>query len=125
MTKETFASAPTYRFSPKALQNLGPLAALVVMAVVFHLMTGTFLTVPNLCSIVEAAAVPAVLAVGISFVILLGSIDLSIQGVIATSSMTLSLLVANGVNGNNFGVWGILAAIATGMAFGALSGGLH
>jgi ribose transport system permease protein len=125
MTNENFEKAPGFRLSPKVLQNIGPFAALIVMAVAFHLMTGTFFTVPNIRSIIEAAAVPAVLAVGITFVILLGSIDLSVQGVIATASMALSLLVANGVNGNDFGIWGILAAIATGMAFGALSGGLH
>jgi ribose transport system permease protein len=47
------------------------------------------------------------------------------QGVIAATSMTLSLLVANGVNANNFGFGGIVIAILVGVAFGALNGLLH
>ncbi|RFU49115.1 ABC transporter permease [Paraburkholderia sp. DHOC27] len=109
----------------KTLQNMGPLIALFLMIFAFQITTGSFVSIGNFKSILEAAAVPAILAVGISFVILLGAIDLSVQGIIAAASMTLSLLVANGINGNNFGLGGICIAILVGVAFGALNGVLH
>jgi ribose transport system permease protein len=112
-------------FSVKTLYNVGPFLALVLMVVVFQVISGSFVSVGNFKSILEAAAVPSILAVGLSFVILLGAIDLSMQGVIAATSMTLSLLVANGVNANNFGFGGIVIAILVGVAFGALNGLLH
>jgi ribose transport system permease protein len=104
---------------------MGPLLALVLMVVVFQAVTGSFVTVSNIKSILEAVAVPSIFAVGISFVILLGAIDLSMQGIVAAASMTLSLLVANGINGNDFGIGGILISIVIGVAFGALNGALH
>ncbi|GAB2921666.1 ABC transporter permease [Paraburkholderia jirisanensis] len=111
--------------SRKTLQNMGPLIALVLMVLVFQAVTSSFVSAGNFASILEAAAVPSILAVGASFVILLGAIDLSMQGVIAAASMTLSLLVANGINANDFGCGGILIALLVGVLFGALNGLLH
>jgi ribose transport system permease protein len=116
---------PSRSFSLKTLQNLGPLIALVLMVIVFQVLTGSFISIGNFKSILEAAAVPSILAVGISFVILLGAIDLSMQGTIAAASMTLSLLVSNGINAHDFGFAGILIAIFVGVGFGALNGALH
>ena len=106
-------------------QNIGPVAAIVVLAVIFQAWSGSFLTSGNLASIVEAAAIPAILATGLTFVIILGSIDLSLEGTMATSSMTVSLLVANAVNANDLGVLGILAALAVGLLFGLINGVLN
>jgi ribose transport system permease protein len=112
-------------FPRRWFQNIGPVAALVVLAVVFQAVSGSFLTVGNLASILEASAVPAIVAVGISFVIILGSIDLSVEGVMATASMTVSLLVANAVNANSFGLLGIGVALAVGLLFGLFNGILN
>lgn len=107
------------------MASLGSVGALVMIGLVFEWMSGSFLTLGNLMSILEASAVPVILAVGISFVILLGAIDLSVEGVIATSSMTLSLLVLNGENANDYALLGIFAAIATGVLVGAVNGALN
>ncbi|MCB8877137.1 ABC transporter permease [Acidisoma silvae] len=107
------------------LQSLGPLAVLIVLLLVFEIARHNFLTGGNLAAIAESAAVPVILTTGLSFVILLGAIDLSMEGVMAASSMTLSLLCANDVNGNHWGVWGIAAAIGVGLAFGLVNGVLN
>ena len=112
-------------FPRRWLQDIGPVAALVVLAIVFQTWSGSFLTPGNLASIVEAAAVPAILATGLTFVIVLGSIDLSLEGIMATSSMTVSLLVANAVNPNDFGLLGIGVALAVGLVFGVFNGVLN
>lgn len=99
-------------------QFAGPIAALIVLSVGFQLVSGSFFTIDNLKSVVEAAAVPAILAAAISFVVIMGSIDLSLEGIMAATSMIVALLVANGVNGNDYGMMGLLAALAAGLAFG-------
>ncbi|NRP89188.1 Ribose import permease protein RbsC [Ensifer adhaerens] len=99
-------------------QFAGPVVALIVLSVGFQLVSGSFFTIDNLKSVVEAAAVPAILAAAISFVVIMGSIDLSLEGTMATTSMIVALLVANGVNGNDYGMVGLLAALAVGLAFG-------
>lgn len=106
-------------------QFAGPIALLIVLSLGFQLVSGSFFTTGNLKSVVEAAAVPAILAAAISFVVIMGSIDLSLEGTMAATSMTVALLVANGVNGNNYGVMGLLAALAVGLAFGLFNAVLN
>jgi ribose transport system permease protein len=62
---------------------------------------------------------------GETFVILLGSIDLSIEGVVAVGATVVSLLVRNDVTSLDLGLWALLLAVFAGLAIGALSGVLH
>ncbi|WP_284944488.1 ABC transporter permease [Acidisoma cladoniae] len=118
--------APTRSlWSGRWLQSIGPVAILVVLSLAFQLASHNFLTGGNLAAIAEAAAVPVILATGLSFVIILGAIDLSLEGVMATASMAVSLLSANNVNRHDWGIWGIVTALGCGVAFGAFNGLLN
>lgn len=97
---------------------IGPLAILLCLVLVFSFAADGFATGDNLRSIANQAAVPLVLATGLTFVILMGSIDLSAEGVVALTSMVVSLSVANTVNGTDLGNW----ALAVGLGIGVLSG---
>ncbi|PWD50211.1 ABC transporter permease [Serinibacter arcticus] len=105
-----------------SLRDAGPPIALVVIVVAFSILSPQFRTIGNLQNILDASAVLAVVACGITFVLLTGSIDLSVPGVMATSALTVSLLVANNRNGLDLGLLGIVIAIAAGAALGSLSG---
>lgn len=107
------------------VQIAGPVTALVILAIGFQLSSGTFLTAANLRSVIEAAAVPAIIAAGISFVLIMGAIDLSVEGVMAATSMVAALLVANGVNSNHWGAAGLVAALLVSVGFGLFSGILN
>jgi ribose transport system permease protein len=100
----------------------GPLIALVVIVVVFAALNPQFRTLGNVQNILDAAAVLAVVTCGTTFVLLLGSIDLSAAGVMAASSLTVALLVENTRNGADLGVLGIVVAVLLGAALGGLSG---
>ncbi len=52
------------------------------------------------------------MASGATFIILMGSIDLSVEGMLALGAVILCLLVANGANGNDFGLLGVLLVLA-------------
>jgi ribose transport system permease protein len=62
---------------------------------------------------------------GATFVILMGSIDLSVEGVVALAAVTASLLVANDVTGISIGLLAVPVALAVGAAMGFLNGFLH
>lgn len=98
------------------------LAALFAMVVVFSALSPQFRSVDNLTSMVDSAAVLAVVTVGITFVLMLGAIDLSVEGVIAACSLAVALLVANTRTGFDLGVAGVGLAILLGAGFGLLSG---
>ena len=100
--------------------------ALCVIAAVF---VPGFLTLGNLTTILLHVAVNAILALGMTFVIVTGGIDLSVGslvglgGVLAATTLTSTgVLGAVGVGGAT--ALAILAATGTGAAVGVLNGGV-
>jgi ribose transport system permease protein len=79
----------------------------------------------NVVRIANSAAIPLVLALGETFVIILGSIDLSVEGVLAVGSVVISLLVRNDSNANALGWTGAALAIVTCAVIGCLNGLIH
>jgi len=96
--------------------------ALVVLFVGFAVVDPTFASLQNLQTLANRSAVPLILAVGMTFVILQGSIDLSVEGVMAVSSLTFGMVVLNSRTGLDLGLLGFPIGIAAGTAFGLLSG---
>ncbi len=97
-----------------SFRDAGPPVALIVIFVAFATLSSQFRSVENVQNIMDAAAVLAVVTCGITFVLMMGSIDLSAAGVMGASALTVSLLVANNRNDNDFGLLGILVAVAPG-----------
>jgi ribose transport system permease protein len=99
-------------------RRLGTLAGLVGLCLLLWILTPHFLTVSNLLNVLEQTSINAVIAVGMTFVILSGGIDLSVGSVLALSGVVLATLLHEG--------WPVLPAIAAGLAigfgFGALNG---
>jgi ribose transport system permease protein len=104
---------------------LVPLLVLACLCVLVGIANGRFFEPANLVRVATAAAIPLVLAVGETFVILLGSIDLSVEGVMAVGAVGLSLLVRNDANALALGPLAVVPILAVGAAIGALNGALH
>jgi ribose transport system permease protein len=87
-----------------------------------------FLKAENLLNIANQIAVIAILAVGMTLVILTGGIDLSVGSIIALASVVTAIVVRDGCGGVAAGPGGMLLAglvgIAVGAACGAVSGGV-
>lgn len=105
----------------KRLQSLGPLLALLVLVLLFSVFTENFATLPNLAAVLEAAAIPAIVAVGLTFVLLQASIDLSVEGIASLANVLLSIAVANSVTTTDIGLWAIPLVISVGLLIGATS----
>ena len=71
---------------------LAPLFTLIILAVFFGLVTNHFLTLRNLENIVEQASLLAILATGVTMVLLLGEIDLSFANTATLIGMVMALL---------------------------------
>src|SRR5687768_15211839 len=90
------------------LASIAPVLVLLLLCGVITVINPIFLTFSNAVRISQAAMIPLVLGLGATFIILMGSIDLSVEGVLALGAVILCLLVANGANANNFGLLGVL-----------------
>jgi len=64
------------------LYKYKPFVIMIAMAVVFGIVNPTFIRITNLTNIFRQVATNAILAVGVSFVILTGGIDISVGSVL-------------------------------------------
>ncbi|GAA4387351.1 ABC transporter permease [Tsukamurella soli] len=106
-------------------RSLGPLAALILLCIVFSFTATGFFSLGNLSAVIQQAAIPLICAMGATLVILIGSVDLSIEGVMAASGLTFVLLASNSVNSHALGLWAVVIAVAVGALFGFVNGWLH
>ncbi|WP_309491440.1 ABC transporter permease [Trinickia mobilis] len=79
------------------LQKLGPFIALVIVAVGLSLTSADFLTVGNLLNVMRQASINALIGFGMTLVILLGGIDLSVGSILALSSVMIASLMQTGM----------------------------
>jgi ribose transport system permease protein len=117
--------AERWRQIRRRIGPFAPLLVLIALCLLIGLVSPNFLSLRNLARIANTAAIPLILGLGVTFVIIMGSIDLSIEGVVALAAVILSLVVLNGANANDFGYLGALFVLALGAAMGFLNGILH
>jgi ribose transport system permease protein len=106
----------------RRLRSFAPLIVLAVLCVLITIANPNFIELRNLIRIANSAAVPLTLAMGMTFIILMGSIDLSVEGALSVAAMVLVLLATNDANGNDYGWLAVIAAIAASTAMGLLNG---
>lgn len=105
-------------FDPGTLAEWAALVGLVVLVIVFTSLNPTFLSTGNIQSMLLAAAILIVLAVGQTFVIATAGIDLSVA-----STMTLSAVAFGTAFAADLGVVvAAVVAVLTGAAVGAANG---
>src|SRR3954454_3633015 len=122
------ASPPGASRNPSTVKNVirklgggtaGPLVGLIDLCVALFIASPFFLTVNNLLNILDQVTILGILALGMTFVIITGGIDLSVGAVLALAMMVL------GWTSHNAG-WPLpistLAAIVIGGLCGLLSG---
>ncbi|WP_037678501.1 substrate-binding domain-containing protein [Streptomyces griseus] len=103
----------------RLLLDNGALTALIVLVIALSALSGDFLTTDNLLNIGVQAAVTAILAFGVTFVIVSAGIDLSVGSVAALSATVLAW------SATSHGVpvfAAVLLAVATGIAAGLVNG---
>lgn len=113
------ASKKMMNFSSIGAQKLIIFLTLIVLIIIFTILSPNFLLVDNIISILLATCVNGLLALGVTFVIITGGIDLSI-GTVMTFSAVISGLCVTGLN---LPLWlGSIICILVGTIIGTLTG---
>lgn len=99
-------------------RRAGTLIGLVGLCVLLWILTPHFLTVSNLLNVLEQTSINAVIAVGMTYVIISGGIDLSVGSLLALAGVVLGALLHAGVPAPA----AIVLALGVGFLFGTLSG---
>jgi ribose transport system permease protein len=101
-------------------RQLGTLSGLVGLGLVLWALTPHFLTVSNLLNVAEQAAIIAIVAVGMTFVIITGGIDLSVGSVLAFAGVVMASVLHTDVALP----LALVAALGTGLFCGLVNGAL-
>ncbi len=113
MSKKTHLKTPAWR--GLLLQYAGLLSALLLLLIVFSLMTNHFLSLTTLRTISNQIPDAVLLAVGMTLVMIVGGIDLSVGSVMALSGALLGVCLAQWH-------WPLAPALAACLLMGLLCG---
>jgi ribose transport system permease protein len=114
----TEVRAPREMFVAHYARQFGTLGGLVALCLVLWILTPHFLTVSNLLNVAQQTAINAVIAVGLTFVIISGGIDLSVGSVVAFSGVVMASLLESAVPLPI----ALAGGLATGVACGLVNG---
>jgi ribose transport system permease protein len=104
---------------PDDIRKWLPLATLAALILLVGIAQPSFLELSTLIGLASDTAVLFILATGVTFVIMLGGIDLSIQSMASLASVIVALTVTR------LGYGSFLVAIAVGAVAGLISGIVH
>ena len=98
-----------------------PLAGLIAVSILMGFASDNFFTVSNILNVLRQVSIVGILAVGMTFVILTGGIDLSVGAVMALAgTLGAGIMVNMGLHGG----LGLAGALLVGLAFGLFNGAL-
>jgi len=115
MDQRQIKSTVSYKMIFKESLILPPLIGLILMIILISLLSPHFLTVSNILNVLRQISLVAIIAVGMTYVIITGGIDLSVGSVAALSG------IITGVFLKNVGI-GIFFSIILGIGAGILCG---
>jgi ribose transport system permease protein len=110
---------PLKQIVKKYIGSLGLLIVILAFCIVLSILSPVFLTKTNLINLLMQSTILVTLALGVTFVIITGGIDLSVGAIMAVASaIGLGLIVYNDVPV----IVGVIAMILIGGAFGLVNG---
>lgn len=100
------------------LQKLGPLVGFAIITIILSVISPSFLTLDNVFNVLRQVSINALIAFGMTFVILTGGIDLSVGSMLALSSALTAGMLASGMDP----ILAILLGLLAGGLMGAING---
>ncbi|UPK37216.1 ABC transporter permease [Bradyrhizobium sp. 186] len=98
------------------LRRSFPFLFLVVLIAVFSAFSSRFLSFDNLMTVLEQGTVLLVASLGMTFIIMAGSIDISVGSIVGIAALVAA------VTAGKLGVWAIVPAVMIGAACGTVNG---
>src|SRR5215217_3490803 len=104
-------------------RELGMLGALIVLCIGLYLSNPDFLGQRNVLNTTKQIAMLGIFAIGVSFVIVTGGIDLSVGSIIGLTGILIAKISSPSVGGHGVSLWvGIPAALGVALLIGLIQG---
>lgn len=98
--------------------KIGPLIGLILMMIILGFLSENFFTLDNILNLLRQISVNALIAFGMTFVILTAGIDLSVGSTLALGSALTAGMLTSGMDP----LLAVLAGLLIGLALGAVNG---
>lgn len=99
------------------VQKIGPFIGLLLIIIVISVMSPNFLTINNIFNVLRQVSINALIAFGMTFVILTGGIDLSVGSILALTGAVTAGMLASGIDP--------ILAMGLGLLLGAILGAVN
>jgi ribose transport system permease protein len=100
------------------LQKVAPFIGLILIIVIITILNPGFLSVSNLMNVLRQVSINALIAFGMTFVILTGGIDLSVGATLALTGAVTAGMMASGMDP----IFAMLLGLLLGAVLGAVNG---
>lgn len=94
------------------------LILLMVFIIIASALSPKFLTLKNFLNLIQQCSIPGIIAMGMTFVILVAGIDLSVGSIVALAGMIAAILISSGISIP----LAVLAALFAGAVLGFVNG---
>lgn len=108
----------TNQKSKEMLAKLGPLFGLLLLIIIVSILNPSFLSITNIFNVLRQVSISAIIAFGMTFVILTGGIDLSVGSTLALTGAIAASLLAGGMDP----ILTMGIALILGLILGAVNG---
>lgn len=102
----------------EVVTKLGPLLALIVLVIFVTFLNPSFISATNLLNLLRQVSTNALIAFGMTFVIITGGIDLSVGSTLALSSALTAGMIVSGLDP----VLAMIVGVGIGFVLGAVNG---
>lgn len=99
-------------------QKIAPFIGLIAIIAIITILNPGFLAVSNLMNVLRQVSINALIAFGMTFVILTGGIDLSVGSILALTGALTAGMMASGIDP----IFAMLVGLLLGAALGAING---
>ncbi|MCP3032346.1 ribose ABC transporter permease [Halobacillus sp. A1] len=100
------------------LSQLGPLIGLIIIVIILGFTSDSFFTLNNILNLLRQISINALIAFGMTFVILTGGIDLSVGSILAFGSALTAGMLSSGMDP----MLAVFIGLLAGLLMGAMNG---
>ncbi|OLN32737.1 ABC transporter permease [Desulfosporosinus metallidurans] len=101
-----------------ALKETAIFLTIIALSIILSILSPYFLTVSNILTVLRGLSSDGIIVVGMTIILILGGIDLSVGSVMGLTGMTAAYLASSGTN-----IWlAVIAALLVGVACGLING---
>lgn len=107
-----------FKLNQNVTRKMGIIVSLLLLILIFSILSPNFFSKRNMINILQQTSINGVVALGMTFVIIIGGIDLSVGSIVALVGMVMAQNLVGGMNVSS----AIILGLVSGLFLGFING---